>query len=133
MSKNVISMINYFVLFLSVIFLSGTLACNFGGNTATATMVNIQPTPKPIVNSGPVSPKGLQTAVFAGGCFWGVEAVFEHVKGVTEAKSGYTGGNAKTASYETVSGGNTGHAESVQVTFDPSQVSYETLLKVFFS
>jgi peptide-methionine (S)-S-oxide reductase len=126
-------MINYSVLFLSVIFFSGTLACNFGGNTATATTVNVQPTPKPIVNSGPVSPKGLQTAVFAGGCFWGVEAVFEHVKGVTDSKSGYTGGTVKAPSYEQVSSGTTGHAESVQVTFDPSQVSYETLLKVFFS
>lgn len=77
--------------------------------------------------------KGPQTAVFAGGCFWGVEAVFRHVKGVTSAVSGYAGGTAKTADYETVSSGTTGHAEAVQVTYDPAQVSYGQLLKVFFS
>ncbi len=74
-----------------------------------------------------------ETAVFAGGCFWGVEAVFEHVKGVTAVESGYTGGTAETADYETVSTGTTGHAESVRVHFDPSVVSYEKLLFVFFS
>jgi peptide-methionine (S)-S-oxide reductase len=74
-----------------------------------------------------------QTAVFAGGCFWGVDAVFKHVKGVTNVVSGYAGGNASTAHYEMVSEGNTGHAESVQVRFNPAQVSYQTLLQVFFS
>lgn len=73
-----------------------------------------------------------QTAVFAGGCFWGVDAVFKHVKGVTQVVSGYAGGGASTAEYEVVSTGTTGHAESVQVTYDPSQVSYNDLLKVFF-
>ncbi len=73
-----------------------------------------------------------ETAVFAGGCFWGVDAVFKHVKGVSNVVSGYAGGGAATANYEMVSGGNTGHAESVQVRFDPAQVSYETLLRVFF-
>jgi peptide-methionine (S)-S-oxide reductase len=77
--------------------------------------------------------KGAQTAVFAGGCFWGVDAVFKHVKGVTRVVSGFSGGNAATAHYETVSTGATGHAESVEVTFDPTQVSYEDLLRVFFS
>lgn len=77
--------------------------------------------------------KGLQTAVFAGGCFWGVEAVFEHVKGVTDSRSGYAGGDAKTAKYDLVSDGNTGHAEAVQVTFDPTKVTYTQLLTVFFS
>jgi len=72
------------------------------------------------------------TAVFAGGCFWGVDAVFKHVKGVSEVVSGYAGGAADTAQYETVSTGTTGHAESVQVTYDPSKVSYDDLLKVFF-
>src|SRR5579863_806389 len=72
------------------------------------------------------------TAVFSGGCFWGVDAVFKHVKGVSEVVSGYAGGAADTAQYETVSTGTTGHAESVQVTYDPSQVSYDDLLKVFF-
>ncbi len=73
-----------------------------------------------------------QTAVFAGGCFWGVDAVFKHVKGVTAVVSGYTGGTAETARYELVSNGNTGHAEAVQVSFDPARVSYPQLLDVFF-
>ncbi len=72
------------------------------------------------------------TAVFSGGCFWGVDAVFKHVKGVSKVVSGYAGGAADTANYETVSTGTTGHAESVQVTYDPSKVSYDDLLKVFF-
>ena len=75
---------------------------------------------------------GSQTAVFAGGCFWGVDAVFKHVKGVTKVVSGYAGGAASTARYEEVGSGSTGHAESVEVTYDPTVVSYGTLLKVFF-
>ena len=74
-----------------------------------------------------------QTAVFAGGCFWGVDAVFKHVKGVTEVVSGYSGGEAKTAHYEMVGEGTTGHAESVQIRFDPAKISYQQLLQVFFS
>lgn len=74
-----------------------------------------------------------ETAVFAGGCFWGVQGVFQHVKGVKNAVSGYAGGAANTAQYERVSNGNTGHAESVEVTFDPAQVSYGTLLQIYFS
>jgi len=74
-----------------------------------------------------------QTAVFAGGCFWGVEEVFEHLKGVSSAVSGYSGGSKSTAIYEVVSAGRTGHAESVRVTYDPSQISYGQLLQVFFS
>jgi peptide-methionine (S)-S-oxide reductase len=73
------------------------------------------------------------TAVFAGGCFWGVDAVFKHVKGVSEVVSGYAGGSAATATYEQVSRGDTGHAESVRVRFNPAQVSYRQLLQVFFS
>jgi peptide-methionine (S)-S-oxide reductase len=74
-----------------------------------------------------------QTAVFAGGCFWGVDAVFKHVKGVSDVVSGYAGGSGATAHYEMVSAGNSGHAESVRVRFDPAQVSYRQLLQVFFS
>ncbi len=74
-----------------------------------------------------------QVAVFAGGCFWGVEAVFEHVKGVQDAVSGYAGGKAGDANYSLVGSGRTGHAESVKVTYDPSKVSYGQLLQVFFS
>jgi peptide-methionine (S)-S-oxide reductase len=71
--------------------------------------------------------------VIAGGCFWGIQAVFQHVKGVISATSGYSGGDAKTAEYEVVRTGNTGHAESVQVVYDPSQITYGQLLKIFFS
>jgi peptide-methionine (S)-S-oxide reductase len=79
------------------------------------------------------APAGERVAVFAGGCFWGVDAVFKHVKGVSRVVSGYSGGNEATATYPVVSGGATGHAESVQITYDPSQVSYSRLLQVFFS
>jgi peptide-methionine (S)-S-oxide reductase len=89
--------------------------------------------PAPTVDIAAAVAKAPQTAVFAGGCFWGVEAVFRHVKGVSRAVSGYSGGAADTASYDMVSTGRTGHAESVQVTFDPAQVSYGQLLRVFFS
>ena len=90
------------------------------------------PLPAPVVDIPAASVKGAQSAVFAGGCFWGVEAVFRHVKGVSQAVSGYAGGAIK-ADYEEVSTGTTGHAESVQVTYDPTQVSYGELLRVFFS
>jgi peptide-methionine (S)-S-oxide reductase len=91
------------------------------------------PLPVPASDIPASSAASLQTAVFAGGCFWGVDAVFRHVKGVSNVVSGYAGGTAKTADYETVSTGMTGHAESVQVTYDPTQVSYGELLRVFFS
>ena len=77
--------------------------------------------------------RAAATAVLAGGCFWGVEAVFEHVRGVVSVASGYSGGNAETADYEQVNTGTTGHAEAVRITYDPSQVSYGELLRVFFS
>ena len=76
---------------------------------------------------------GLRTAVVAGGCFWGIQDVFQHVKGVTSATSGYAGGTAATAHYEIVSSGTTEHAESVQITYDPQKISYGQLLRVFFS
>jgi peptide-methionine (S)-S-oxide reductase len=81
----------------------------------------------------PTPTRTTETAVFAGGCFWGVDAVFKHVKGVVQVVSGYAGGKAPTAHYELVSTGETGHAESVEVTYDPSQVSYRQLLQVFFT
>lgn len=89
--------------------------------------------PAPAVDATLAATSGEETAVFAGGCFWGVQAVFQHVKGVISATSGYSGGEAKTAEYEVVSTGSTGHAESVKVVFDPSQVTYGQLLHVFFS
>ncbi len=76
---------------------------------------------------------GQEKAVIAGGCFWGVQAVFQHVKGVTSAVSGYAGGQASTADYDTVSGGRSGHAESVEITYDPKQVTYGQLLQIYFS
>jgi peptide-methionine (S)-S-oxide reductase len=88
--------------------------------------------PAPAVDAPP-GPATSAVVVLAGGCFWGVQGVFQHVKGVTSAVSGYAGGDKKTAEYETVSTGRTGHAESVQVTFDPRQISYGRLLQIFFS
>ena len=77
--------------------------------------------------------KGLKTAIFAGGCFWGIEGVFSHLKGVTSAISGYHGGSAGTATYDRTSDGDTGHAESVRVTYDPAVIRYDQLLRVFFA
>jgi len=91
------------------------------------------PLPDPAVDIPLAKAASTQTAVLAGGCFWGVEGVFEHVMGVTRVVSGYAGGNADTATYEQVSTGRTGHAESVQIFYDPSRISYGQLLRVFFS
>ena len=89
--------------------------------------------PDPKVDAPLATKKGEQVAVFAGGCFWGVEAVYDNVKGVSKAESGYAGGSADTAEYYTVSSGSTGHAESVRISYDPSQITYGQLLKVFFA
>ncbi len=91
------------------------------------------PVPSPTADTSKAVASGQQTAVVAGGCFWGIQAVFQHVKGVKNATAGYSGGNANTAEYETVSMGQSGHAESVQITYDPSQITYGELLRVFFS
>jgi peptide-methionine (S)-S-oxide reductase len=103
-----------------------TFACSTADASST-------PLPDPEVDAPLAKVKGEQKAVLAGGCFWGIEAVFEHVKGVSDAKSGYAGGDAASADYRKVSSGTTGHAESVLVTYDPSQITYGQLLKVFFS
>ena len=89
--------------------------------------------PAPAVDVPRAAKPGKQTVVLAGGCFWGIQAVFQHIKGVTDATSGYAGGSAATAKYDLVGAGDTGHAESVRVTFDPAQVSFGQLLQVFFS
>lgn len=89
--------------------------------------------PNPAVDDPIATAKGEQTVVLSGGCFWGIQAVFEHVKGVKSATSGYAGGTVKNPSYEQVSSGATGHAESVKVVYDPSKVTFGQLLKVFFS
>jgi peptide-methionine (S)-S-oxide reductase len=91
------------------------------------------PFPAPAVDAPLAAAKSQQTAVIAGGCFWGIQAVFEHVKGVSSATSGYAGGHVKSPSYESVSMGVTGHAETVSIKFDPSQVTYGQLLMVYFS
>ena len=108
--------------------LLGTTAC-----TAKANPARSAPVPPPAVDASRASTPGRETADFSGGCFWGVQAVFQHVRGVITATSGYSGGAAKTAQYEIVSTGETGHAESVQVAFDPSQITYGQLLRIFFS
>ncbi len=107
---------------------AGTIALLQSPTRAAEEAVKIPP-PSIDEQSG----SGTETAVFAGGCFWGVQGVFQHVKGVSSAVSGYAGGEAKTAVYQIVGSGSTGHAEAVKVTFDPSQVSYGKLLQVFFS
>ncbi|MGB8885334.1 MAG: peptide-methionine (S)-S-oxide reductase MsrA [Candidatus Korobacteraceae bacterium] len=89
--------------------------------------------PQPAVDEPRASSPGQETAVIAGGCFWGMQAVFQHVNGVVSATSGYSGGSAATAEYETVSTGMTNHAESVKIVYDPSKVTYGQLLQVFFS
>lgn len=91
------------------------------------------PVPEPALDAPRASAPGKQSVVLAGGCFWGIQAVFQHVKGVLSATSGYAGGSAKTAEYEIVSSGETGHAESVQVVYDPSQITFGGLLRIFFS
>jgi peptide-methionine (S)-S-oxide reductase len=117
------------------IFITRTIAAALAGAAAVlascaSAPAGAFPDPSP---DDPSITHGVQTAVFAGGCFWGMEVVFERLKGVREAVSGYSGGEAATAAYELVSTGTTGHAESIQVTYDPSLISYGTLLKVFFS
>jgi len=118
-----------FILALLLIAIGCTLAGSSASSPITANVADVAPTPNRLASPA----KALQTAVFAGGCFWGVEAVFEHVKGAMDVRSGYAGGTKETAEYERVSDGDTGHAESVKVTYDPSKVSYVQLLTVFFS
>src|SRR5215831_5945029 len=115
------SLLMTFALLLSAM----TLACNQAAASVTAI-------PDPAVDETLRSTPAKQTIVLAGGCFWGVEAVFDHVKGVTDVKSGFAGGKGA-VSYEEVSTGNTGYAESVQITYDPSKITYGKLLKVFFA
>jgi peptide-methionine (S)-S-oxide reductase len=89
--------------------------------------------PAPAMDESLAQAPGTETAILSGGCFWGMQDIFQHVKGVKDAISGYTGGSAGTASYETVSTGTTGHAESLEIVYDPSVVTYGTLLRVFVS
>ena len=100
-------------------------ACAFGSEDA----VKI---PAPALDQAP-APGALRKAVVAGGCFWGVQGVYQHLKGVRQVLSGYAGGASGSADYETVSGGDTGHAESVEIVYDPAKVTYGQILQVFFS
>jgi peptide-methionine (S)-S-oxide reductase len=109
-----------------LILLAGVVACNAGSGASV-------PVPSPVVDQAKAAASGKQTAVIAGGCFWGIQAVFQHVKGVVSATSGYSGGSKLSAEYEVVSTGETGHAESVQIVYDPAQITYGELLRVFFS
>jgi peptide-methionine (S)-S-oxide reductase len=122
-------MSRYFTRILVFCLLGATLACN----AATAADESAAHLPDPALDAPLATARGERTIVLAGGCFWGVEAVFEHVKGVTKAVSGYSGGTAKTADYELVSAGDTGQAEAVRITYDPSQITYGRLLKIFFA
>ena len=115
---------------LSVILAASLFTILPACNTATAAVGAL---PNPVIDAPLANTKGEQTAVIAGGCFWGIQAVFEHVKGVISVSAGYSGGSADTAHYEMVSEGNTGHAESVRIKYDPSRISYGQLLKVYFA
>ena len=106
--------------------LLGVTACDAKANPAAAVPAPTQDAPR-------AAAPGQETAVVSGGCFWGIQAVFQHVRGVISATSGYSGGSAKTAEYEIVSTGETGHAESVRIVYDPSQITYGGLLRIFFS
>jgi peptide-methionine (S)-S-oxide reductase len=128
-----IDMINRF---LPTIVLAGVAAAVFAVSLVTPHKVSARPVtlaPAPATDEAPKPGSVSATAVFAGGCFWGVQGVFQHVKGVTGAVSGYAGGSKAEASYETVSSGTTGHAESVMVTYDPREISYGELLRIYFS
>jgi peptide-methionine (S)-S-oxide reductase len=103
------------------------MASGAGGSGPTAAV------PAPVADEAKATAPGKETAVVAGGCFWGIQAVFQHVKGVISATSGYSGGTVRKPDYEEVSSGRTGHAESVQIVYDPSQITYGELLRVFFS
>jgi peptide-methionine (S)-S-oxide reductase len=104
-----------------------TISLASGSSRANSTF------PRPAVDSPMASTRGQEVAVLSAGCFWGVQAVYEHIRGVLSATSGYVGGSAETAHYEIVSTGNTGHAESVKIVFDPSQITYGQVLMIFFA
>ena len=122
------AMVGKATVLVAVIVLGATIIIN---RAEAAKDTNVLP--NPVVDAALSANSGEQTAVIAGGCFWGIQDVFQHVRGVKSAISGYSGGSSSTAEYELVSTGITGHAESVKITYDPAQVSYGQLLRVFFS
>lgn len=121
--------------FLKAAVVTAAVIAGFGFMSRSSTALVAAPSavPAPLVDNPLAAAPGRETAVLAGGCFWGIQAVFQHVKGVQSAVSGYAGGTTASPSYEEVSSGATGHAESVRVVFDPSKVSYGQLLRVYFS
>ncbi|MEP6849126.1 MAG: peptide-methionine (S)-S-oxide reductase MsrA [Acidobacteriota bacterium] len=121
-----------FIKIILAVSLGVAAACAVAKSSPNITDISDLPPVATPENASPAA-NGPQKAVFAGGCFWGLDAVFKHVKGVTKVTSGYSGGTKETADYETVSTGKTGHAESVEVTFDPAKVTYQQLLYVFFA
>ena len=118
-------------LFLASLMIAAVAGVVMRSNVAASEKVTTLP--KPAVDEPRVASSSQETAVVAGGCFWGIQAVFQHVNGVVSATSGYSGGAAATAEYETVSTGMTNHAESVKIVYDPSKITYGQLLQVFFS
>jgi peptide-methionine (S)-S-oxide reductase len=114
-----------------LVVVTALLSAGCAGSAMTAAAAVVLP--DPAVDEPVATSKGQPAAVFAGGCFWGVDAVFKHVRGVTRVTSGYAGGSASTALYDIVGTGRTGHAESVEIIYDRSQISYGQLLKIFFS
>jgi len=118
-------------LLISILVLSLTAAVALANSLNNGSSRSSNTVPDPAFNPQAAT-SGNQSAVFAGGCFWGMEGVFEHLKGVSDVVTGYAGGDATTATYEQVSSGDTDHAESVKVTYDPAKISYGDLLKVYF-
>jgi len=116
----------------AVLVVAGAVAL-FASGSGSAHAAAPSAIPAPLLDNPLAASPGQETAVFAGGCFWGIQAVYQHVKGVKSAVSGYAGGRTASPSYDEVSGGGTGHAEVVRVVFDPSKISYGQLLRVFFS
>jgi peptide-methionine (S)-S-oxide reductase len=138
MSVNKLNLLNPFMRrFFLLVFAPAALlyaAIRLVSASTVATSPAVTPFPDPAIQSISAVPSTQkQTAVFAGGCFWGMEGVFEHLKGVSEVVTGYTGGNAASAHYEDVSTGTTSHAESVKITYDPAQITYAQILKVYFA
>lgn len=119
--------------FVLRVFVVGAAFLSFASVLSNASDRKGLSVPAPSVDAALGNGKSDQTAVLAGGCFWGIQAVFQHVKGVISATSGYSGGSSATAEYELVSTGETGHAESVKITYDPTQITYGRILQIFFS
>ena len=113
-----------------VVLLGGAALCSDVANAAPRSNSSF---PKPEIDQAVANAKGHEVAVLSGGCFWGIQAIYQHMRGVVSVTSGYSGGNAETAHYEMVGSGNTGHAESVRIVYDPRQITYGQILMIFFS